>query len=439
MSEPSREVRCRLALALVCLLAVGALGPAHAEPQPLSKEEQAKVDKAIDNAISFLKRTQTEKGNWDLAIRYETPFPVGPTALPALALLEVGVPANDPVIQKAAAWMRPRLSKLDTTYCLSLALLFFDRLGDPQDKAAIQSMALRLIAGQGDSGGWTYHCPTLSQKNAEALPDLLRRWEEAGDDKSRPPVPPPFNVLTVFQAPVKVPWLYQIPGTGRRPSQANDNSNTQFAILALCVARRHDVLAGPTLRLAARRFESIQSVDGSWAYDYRDSRDELRVVGDVRRIRAMSTVGLLGLALRDGLGPEREAPAADPDIQVLRGFAVVSRYIGEPTGQMARPLPMTDVYYLWSLERLAMLYDLPTVGGKDWYRWGAEILVTNQTGRGCWARWDDTPTVRGDRYIFQDYGTTLNTAFALLFLKRSHLVKDLTAKKPPRRGRVSRG
>ena len=86
---------------------------------------------------------------------------------------------------------------------------------------------------------------------------------------------------------------------------------------------------------------------------------------------------------------------------------------------------MTDLYYLWSLERLAMLYDLPTIGGKDWYRWGAEMLVTNQTRFGDWEPWELGPFDSS-----QTYGPTLNTSFALLFLKRSHLIRDLTAKLP---------
>ena len=75
----------------------------QAEPLPLSKEEQAKVDQAIDKAIAFLKRMQTKKGNWDAPLSGRA---VGATALPALALLEAGVPADDPVVRRAAGCLR---------------------------------------------------------------------------------------------------------------------------------------------------------------------------------------------------------------------------------------------------------------------------------------------------------------------------------------------
>jgi hypothetical protein len=442
MSERSlAAIRC-LALALLCLLGLGAAAPARAEPKPLNKEEQAKVNRAIDKAIAFLKGAQSKKGCWDQG-RFETSCPVGATAMAALALLEAGVPADDPVVQKAAEWLRPQLPNLKRShenYQLSLVLLFLDRLSDPQDKAVIRSLALRLIAGQHRSGGWGYECPTLSPNNEETLTDLLRQWEEAyAGNKAPPAVPAPFKGLTVFQDPANLfredppaestsasmrqrEWLVRAPIDKWEPllTESTDNSNTQFAILALWVARRHGLTLGPTFRLVAQRFERSQHVDGTWFYSF-----TLPVEAAYPR-RSMTTVGLLGLALREGLRPEKSVAPAAPDLQMLKGFAAVSRYIGDPTGQMKQRVPMTDFYYLWSLERLAVLYDLPTIGGKDWYRWGAEKLVTNQTGRGDWPNPGRTPKEdAGD-----GYGASLNTSFALLFLKRSHLLPDLTAKLP---------
>ncbi len=408
---------------------------AQAAPLPLSKEEQAKVDKAIDKSIAFLKHTQSKKGGWPQLPAYRR-YLVGPHALPALALLEAGVPKDDPVVQRAADYIRPHLPKLNQTYEISLALLFLDRLGDPQDEAAIRSLALRLVAGQCRSGGWCYRCPTLSRTNEEALTELLRQWQEAAaNKKALPAVPKDFKVLTVFQDPAELAaWqdpLNDKVTVNQLFTGHTDNSNTQFAILALWAARRHQPPLGPTLRLVARRFENSQNPDGTWFYQYRPVRHG---VDPVRTMRSMTTVGLLGLALREGLRPERTTPPATPDEQVLRGLAAVSLFIGEPTGQMKRPVPMTDLYYLWSLERLAMLYDLPTIGGKDWYRWGAEILVTNQTHRGDWPPWE-----LGPQDMNCNFGPSLNTAFALLFLKRSQLLPELTAKLPYKPGVLERG
>ena len=59
--------------------------------------------------------------------------------------------------------------------------------------------------------------------------------------------------------------------------------------------------------------------------------------------------------------------------------------------------------------------NLKTIGGKDWYGWGAQILLGNQAPDGHW---------RGAFYN----GTSphVDTCFALLFLKRANFVADLT-------------
>jgi hypothetical protein len=62
-----------------------------------------------------------------------------------------------------------------------------------------------------------------------------------------------------------------------------------------------------------------------------------------------------------------------------------------------------------------MLYDLKTIGGKDWYRWGAQVLVHNQLADGDWG------SLR-----YPGASPPINTCFALLFLRRSNLVQDLT-------------
>ena len=95
-------------------------------------------------------------------------------------------------------------------------------------------------------------------------------------------------------------------------------------------------------------------------------------------------------------------------------------------------------YYLWSVERVAMLYNLETINGKDWYRWGVEALLPNQSRSGAWTERATTHTNwNGGRPI--SYGAILNTSFALLFLKRSHPMRDLTPKLPDKWKELNQG
>jgi hypothetical protein len=108
-------------------------------------------------------------------------------------------------------------------------------------------------------------------------------------------------------------------------------------------------------------------------------------------------------------------PGARNDPQIQKGLGYLAEYIGEPAIGPNPDLRMVNLYSLWSVERVGVMYDLKTIGGKDWYRWGAQILLANQQLDGAWS---------GLHY----HGSTphLDTCFALLFLKRSNLVQDLT-------------
>jgi hypothetical protein len=232
-----------------------------------------------------------------------------------------------------------------------------------------------------------------------------------------------------------------------------DNSNTQFAALALWAARRHAMPMERTLALIRHRFNTSQNPDGSWAYHYRYGG------GEPER-PAMTCVGLLGLAIGHGLAAEQEA-GNDPlfrvhcgqaaavlafhprlaflllpwgqvqrerarekakkraqDLRILNGFVALNKHLGEPVGRDEN-IPQANLYFLWSVERVAVLYDLATIGTKDWYRWGAEMLVANQQVEGNWSNGG-----------YPGANAIIDTCLALLFLKRANLVADLTTRLP---------
>src|SRR5262249_37763194 len=125
-----------------------------------------------------------------------------------------------------------------------------------------------------------------------------------------------------------------------------DNSNTQFAILALWAARRHGVPMERTLHLVALRFRTSQNQDGTWAYAYRFG-------GGNPGGPPMTCVGLLGLAVAHGQEAQGRgkvpggAVAHRPpqDAKVINGFSALAKHIGQPTGRMAE-LPMVSLYFL---------------------------------------------------------------------------------------------
>jgi hypothetical protein len=277
-----------------------------------------------------------------------------------LTLLECGVPRDDPAVRRIADLVRGQRD-LARTYEVSLAILFLDRLGDPKDREIIQELAQCLLDAQTDSGAWWYF------------------------SRRRPA------------------------GVGRLPGGFGDNSNTQFAVLGLWVAGRHGVPVGEALRATAKYFRQSQRDDGSWTYTTSLSLSK----------HSMTCAGLFCLAAERGaspgytrtIGPRRPIVVNDPAI--TRGFG----FLGKACDSIANGGAIDSrlkLYCLWSLERVANIYGLETIGSRQWYPWTAELLLRSQQSDGSWS----------------DDGPGISTCFALLILRRSNLTPDLLVAAP---------
>jgi hypothetical protein len=390
--------------------------------------DQDAIDKAIDRGVEHLRKMQRADGTWPNG-------EMGATALAGLTLLECGVPPSDPALKKAAEAVRKASGDLTHTYSLALAVLFLDRLGEEADVPLIESFTVRLLAGQNADGGWHYHCPNVPETEARRLTGLLKERAEL----NTAPLSATAVDTTRVERQRKVTSEIQEQiarivrnTTDHRPEKGtDDNSNTQFAVMALWVARRHNLPTDPALMLINARFRSSQSADGGW--DYRYHNTSTGKAGG-HSTATMTCAGLLGLGVAHGalndarLKAEKPKegdkpavklpdPAADPVIRA--GLLALGTSIDHPVGlKKGRGKVPTFThggrlyYFLWSLERVCVAFGLKTVGGKDWYSWGAEILVTNQQKDGSWL---------GDFA-----GPGADTCFALLFLKRANIARDLT-------------
>jgi hypothetical protein len=319
-------------------------------------------------------------------------------------LLECGVPAKDETIQQAAQAVRSAAPRLTHTYTISVAILFLDRLGDKRDDALIRSLALRLVAGQQGTGDWSYDCPLLSDNDAKALDNFLTS-RLGGSDKW--PVDPKSMPQSLAGIGVVRDPAAPLAKTSRLP----DHSNSQFAILALWVAQRHGSPVAAALLLAARHFRETQHVEGSWAY---------RTISHPSLWRAsMTCAGLLALAVGRSVGPlpaDGMEPEPDPAIQkallhMTLHIETVARIRSPQGGSIVYAESRGDLYFLWSLERVAVIYDLKTIAGKDWYAWASKAIVESQKDDGSW------------RDVFPG---SVDTCFALLVLKRVNVAPDLT-------------
>src|SRR5262249_11834098 len=106
---------CAIALLLFgVFMPMVLVAPALAQRLPLPPNEQEVVNNAIDRGVVYLKRTQQKNGTWpQLHVTVHGRHPVGYATLPGLTLLECGVAADDPIIQKTAQFLRSKVAWLD--------------------------------------------------------------------------------------------------------------------------------------------------------------------------------------------------------------------------------------------------------------------------------------------------------------------------------------
>jgi hypothetical protein len=212
------------------------------------------------------------------------------------------------------------------------------------------------------------------------------------------------------------------------PLDQGDNSNTQFALLAL----RRAGLAGFSVpravwQRAYRHFESTLGEDGGWGYGCRGTMEGS--YGSMTAVGVASLVICKAMVLGEEKAPgfeylkipavtrgmiwleDRFAADHHPGIDKVQVGAPAAG--GPPGGMPAMSNRTFHFYWLYAVERVGMLLGLRYVGDHDWYREGAEWLVENQAADGSWSN----PANQGGA----PEPPLAATCFALLFLKKATL------------------
>ncbi len=370
---------------------------------------------AIDRGVTALKRQVGDPTGRN------PQYGVGASALVGLTLLECGVPANDETVARLVNQVREASPAMNQVYHLALAIMVYDRLGDKQDEPLIQALTVRLLQGQFPQGGWSYHTPAVGDNEVQRLRAIIQqRILKTRPDGTPKPAPLDPSLEELFRrlqqsSPESPPQL--APAQPALGGGGIDNSNTQFAILGLWVARRHGLPVDVALRRAEMYFRMTHT-NGTWGY-HPDAGAGSR--------GAMTCAGLLGLAIgtgvvRDNLlkkGPDPKTGKEptfrdtfdDPLIKV--GLKFVSDQLAQTaiTGLSSRD--KNDLYFLWSIERVAVIYNLTSIYGRDWHVLGGLLILrTQDPATGLWNI---------------HYSPEVDTCFALMFLRKANLARDLTS------------
>ncbi len=419
--------------ALACWL--GLAGTVFADgPVP-----QADVDRAIDLGVKGLLATVQADGSWTGPELYpphlkSSPLRVtsgreGITALALLALLECDVKPDHPQIVKGFARLHAqRVARVESVKPGGLAGLTYD---EAVVCMALQawSEALAKAKAKGKEPSKKRMChlgPRPRQWLAEVAADIADSRLETGGwgyrlQRAAAPLAEAGDTRQVAS------------GAGARapmPDRETDHSNTQYAILGLRAAELAGFAVRGTLWQDVLEYALDQQSAGSrpgpapgptlsgsdqppatprgWSYY---PREQLTMT--------MTCAGLAMVVIaREQLAYHRGYKASDRarvEQAVADGLAWLARRYAlkgstgpgaDPARQDPRPKASEEIdgYLLYGLERAAILCDQPRIGAHDWYDEGARLLLSRQAGSGLWDGM---------------HGPSIETAFALLFLKRA--------------------
>ena len=340
--------RLRLAaafgLVLACLAACGGSQLAAAEPLAAGKIQQA-VEKARD----FLVRQQKGDGWWEAM--HSADKRVGATGLVLLALANAGLDDTAPAVRRGLAWLRTQVP--NDTYAVSL-----------------QTMALAMLTPEADAA--------ILARNVA--------WLEEGQ---------------VRAGPGAGSWSYkQTPGGG-----IGDNSNTQFALLALHEAARAGIAVREETWVRSQQYwASCANADGSWGYSGRSPGTG-----------SMTCAGITSIWITAEHVGTPDARAAQATVSCCGGGQspqLLERgldWLGRRFSVTQNPGTGGDTwlyYYLYGLERVGRFTARRYIGEHDWYREGAGMFV------------DAQDQLSGQFVARRIEDATVATSFALLFLAK---------------------
>ena len=326
-------------------------------PAAIDDVDPEQVRTAIHRAITYLREQQQRDGSFSKLGQYS----IGATGICTLALIEAGVELDDPAIRRALDSLRTGQS--DWTYDVALQTMTLCRAGMASDIALIRRNVQWLERAQkaegADRGAWGYH---------------------------------------------------QRHGTG----PTCDNSNTQFALLALYDAQQFGSPVNPeTWKQALLYWERTKNVDGSWGYHQGNSGTG-----------SMTCAGISSLLIAGASVNSDDAKADGGGCQCVdqKQNATVEnalRWLADHFKVSFNPGTNSEdhrIYFLYGLERSGRLsgrrFLVPSSPSRDnpprdWYRVGTSFLVKSQTAGGFWVG-----KGVGEN---QDY---IATSLALLFLSK---------------------
>ncbi len=410
-----------------------------------------RVNKAVRKGADFLLAQQAADGNLECSsgglngVPYDKGFPGGTTALCLLALLKSGLTRHDERIQKGFTWLRQNQLAGDkfhpgmwgTNYVAAVTIMALEALYEPPkslrkpEELTAARPAKRL---------------RMSPKDSQWMQRLVRFIEVCMVRSDQEQFVQGTTGMSVggpdsWNYPGGVPDGGPRSGTIQAKNRWPDHSNTQYALLGLKAAQRcgirflpetYKAMANvvehfvrfqeekdpsrkkvPRMKMIEDRehgYVSYKTVSRildeprGWKY-IGVGRDQLAGSEWQKTVTgSMTTAGTACLLISSSIAKRRGALngrlLAAAREAVWDGIAWLNAHFTVETNPGAGG-GRWHYYYLYGMERAAVLAGVRNIGTHDWYREGAGFLLSRQSADGSWNR-DAVPS-----------------CFALLFLTRA--------------------
>ena len=323
-------------------------------PQPPAPEDrgvnvatvadiQEKINQAIDKGANWIMSRQTRDGSWEQA---QPGYRNGMTALATYAALKSGVSAEDPGIARALAFLAAE--DPSKTYSAGIQMMLIKHLGDRGDRKQAGRIFDDLLEWERRDFGGGYGYPTGHVDLSCTQYGALGLW--AAHDMG-------------FEAPREV-WQRMLEVT-----------TTQFM--------------GPV-----NEVRPLVNPSG-----YKGEAAGFRYRPESTDTGGMTTAGLTVACLAELCAGRK---LGSKNLRLVESSKLLgAEWLAHNWSVSNNPGGGHPYYYLYGLERVAALLEADVIAGHDWYREGAEHLISKQRGNGSWEDGES------------------DTAFALLFLVKA--------------------
>lgn len=350
---------------------------AHQAKVDAQRKERKDVNLAIEKGVKYL--ISQYQGNGEFSGKYQKQ--IGQTALIVFSLLKSGANEQETCISESIPAM------------LAYGLNRPGNDGRGTYNAGLVMMAMDLIRERAEA-----------QIADHSLDIKIRREAIANRPKSIAVI---RKCVSGLYANQKANQSFSYGGGAAKAG--HDMSIHQYALLGMWAAYRSRVVLKPNYWDDQIKYlMAIQKPDGGWAYK-----------PDKNPSRAMTTAGIGSLAICAANTVKKRVTRQTVTLTNTRGLETktitdipakspVEKSIAHGFEWLAQNnIQVVDAYYLYGLERAAVLTGTTTINNIDWYDTLATKIVAKQNADGSWA---------GNENLG---GATCTTAWYLLFLRRS--------------------